>query len=486
MRRIVAVLRRVLLGSALVTLVTFAPLVACDGLKRADESADAGGDGGDSDGAVVVDDGGALDAKIEGSLKDVGEPPVDFECSGADSWVKAAKARPECAPRQVKIIESGSAYDATGVSIARTPAGRVGIVFNSELNPDEGELHFWHFKPTTPTYPAPVLVKRAPFGIGFHEGYLSKITASAPDTLALLTFDTDDVVGDVHYRKLVAGALPLTDEVAFTAVKKPTEIAVASDPAGNVYASARIANGTNTARISTKKKTATGAFTDLTPLDLASALMPKEAPGIGSASIFIDPGNQPHLVYHYNDGPQHSTPRYHVLAGSMWSARKTVDNGVPDGISGYSARVVAFGTKKYAAYFFRKAGQGGFPTADLRLATWESLGDMPTIEVIEQGVVSTQPLSPAYSLAMAIDKFGLLHLVTITGSSATLGTLEYRRQTRVAGGGTKWVTDIVDPDVLAEFSPAYVDIVVDENARPHIAYLSAKDGKVKYATRFDR
>jgi hypothetical protein len=29
-------------------------------------------------------------------------------------------------------------------------------------------------------------------------------------------------------------------------------------------------------------------------------------------------------------------------------------------------------------------------------------------------------------------------------------------------------------------------MVVDENARPHIAYRSAKDGKVKYATRFDR
>ena len=45
---------------------------------------------------------------------------------------------------------------------------------------------------------------------------------------------------------------------------------------------------------------------------------------------------------------------------------------------------------------------------------------------------------------------------------------------------------VVDSDVLSNLSTAYVDLVVDDHARPHIAYVSAKDGKVKYATRFDR
>lgn len=457
-------------------------LGACGDLKRADD-VDTGNDGGVD--AATDDGGGSVDASLDAAPKDAGDPPPDFACIGNDSWVKAAKARPECAPRQVKIIEAASIYDPTGVSIARTPAGRVGIVFNSEQNADEGELHFWYFKPTTPTYPAPVLIKRAPFTIGFHEGYLSKITASAPDTLGLLTFDCDDVIGEVHYRKLVNGTPPLTDDVAFTGVKRPAEIAVASDPAGSVYAAARIANGATTARLSVRRKAGAAAFADLTPIDLATSLAPKEAPGIGASAMFIDPGSQVHLAYHYNSGPSDSAPRYHLLAGTMWSDRKTVDNLVPDGLSGYGVRVVTYGTKKYAAYFHRRTGQGAFPTAELRLATWESLGETPTIEVIEQAIKSDAPLEPVYSLALAIDKYGLLHLATITGSSATLGTLEYRRQTR-AGGVTKWVKDIVDGDVIAEFSPSFVDLVVDENARPHIAYISAKDGTVKYATRFDR
>ena len=87
---------------------------------------------------------------------------------------------------------------------------------------------------------------------------------------------------------------------------------------------------------------------------------------------------------------------------------------------------------------------------------------------------------------MAIDKYGLVHLAIVRPSSANRASLDYMRQARIAAGGTKWLSDVVAPEVLSEPTDAYVDMLVDENARPHIAYRSGADSKVYYATRFDR
>lgn len=465
-------------------IVVGAMLFACSNLKTADEANERGADAGDDGGDAALGQDGAPPA--DGATTDVGAPPLDFACD--EPWTKATRTKTECAPRMVRDVDPVAPIDPTGVSIARTPAGRVGIVYNGETSAETGELHLAHFTPTTPTYPTPKIVTRST-GFAFHDGYLTKLAASAPDTLAVLSYDRDDAspTGEVHLRKLVGGAEPLTDDLMQTGVGYPTEIAVASDPAGTIYASVRVSTGANTAKLSTKTKPPNGTFMPLVPADLTTDLLPKEAPGIGSASLFVDPGGQVHLLYHYNVVMQHSTPRYHTLAGTTWSDRKTVDNNVIDGLSGYSPRIVVFGTKKYAAYFFRKALQSVPVTADLRLASWDSAMDQPMIEIIDQQIPSDDALYPAYRVAMAIDKFGLVHLAIVRPSpSSNEGFLEYRRQTRVASGGTKWLSDIVDPDVLSDLSSAFVDIVVDDDARPHIAYRSAKDGKVKYATRYDR
>lgn len=467
--------------SALVAIVA-----SCSDLKRADEDPSLV-DGGNGDSGGELDGEGPTDGStVDTGPTDAGPAPDDFECSG-DEWTKPSKTKKECEARQVKVLTAVSPIDVNAIAIARTPTGRVGIVFNSEEGAETGEMHLLHFTPITAVYPAPVLVKRAT-GFAFHDGYVSKIAASAPDTLSVLTYDMDDTSfsGEVHLRKLVAGKEPLTDDLAFTAVKNPTEIAIASDPAGNVVATARKAPSVGTtATLAAAAKTPTGVFSPLP--NLATTLLPAQAPGVGAVSILFDPGSQVHLLYHHNEVMQHSNPRYHDLAGTTWSYRKTVDNNVIDGLSGYSPRIAVFGTKKYAAYFFRKAQQAaGVGVADLRLASWEGAMDTPSIEILEQGIPSVDPMYPAYRVAMAVDKFGLVHVAFITPSSTTLGVLEYKRQTRVAGGGTKWLSDIVDGDVFSPTSDAFVDMVVDENARPHIAYRSGKDGKVRYATRYDR
>ena len=89
---------------------------------------------------------------------------------------------------------------------------------------------------------------------------------------------------------------------------------------------------------------------------------------------------------------------------------------------------------------------------------------------------------------MAVDKYGLVHLAIISVQSESSAILNYQRQVQQDGGGTKWMSDTIDPEVFGGEGTIYaaVDMVVDDNARPHIAYFSGLDNKVHYATRYDR
>jgi hypothetical protein len=345
-----------------------------------------------------------------------------------------------------------------------------------------------HFKPATPVYPAPTIIRRVG-GFAFHDGYTTKISASSPDSLHVLAHDVEDDSrsGEVRLYSLVNGLEPLTNaQLVVAGVAHPTELGLAFDPkTGAGYATIRISTGTNAARLASRVRAA-GASAWVERPDLTTLLQPRDAPGSGGTSLIVDASGSVHLLYHHNESTLLSTPRYHSLDGTLWSSTKTIDNNSPNGLSGFSGRVAVFGNKKYAVYFYRKGGQTpANATADLRLATWQSSADTPAIEIIDQNIPSPDPLYPEYRVAMAIDKYALLHLAVIRPTSPNTGYVSYVRQTRTAGI-TKWLTDIIDPGVLSDLSTAYVDLVLDENARPHIAYRSAKDGRVKYATRYDR
>ena len=457
-------------------------LVACAGLKVADDPAD--GDAGtfETPGDLDASSGGGPDVEVP----DAANAPADFACDG-DSWTKPKKTKKECEPRQVRVVDPIAPIQPNGVSIARTPMGRVGIVYNAQQGFETCEMHLVHFVPDKPGFPAPVIVKRST-GFAFHDGDVAKLTAAAPDKLHVLAHDVEDISqsGEVNLYTLEGGKEPFAGpELGAAAVKRPAELAVRADGTGNVYATVRIATDATTAKLAAFKRTSNG----VTPLpNLATALLPGDAPGIGAASLAIDPTGVVHLLFHYNEVQQHSAPRYHALGGTDWSYRKTVDNATPQGLSGFSPALAVAGPRKYAAYYFRKALQNAPVTAELRLATWQSSMDTPQIEVLDQGIPSSDALYPLYRVAMAADVYGLLHLAIIrpTSEDGSTGYLEYRRQTPETGGGTKWLSDIVDPDVLSAGGTAHVDLVVDGDARPHIAYRSALDGQVRYATRFDR
>lgn len=413
------------------------------------------------------------------------EPTDDVAC-GKDAWSLATKTMAACAARQVRVVSPESAIDVNAVAIARTAAGRVGIVWNTEMMASAGEMRFASFTPTAPGFAAPTVMIRK--GSDYdHVGHTAKIVASGTDTFHMLVHDVDDVdeSGDIKIVKHT-GAAPSfsTPELVFSEVRRGAETALAVDATGTTVASARISTGPNKARFAIARQIGATAFAALP--DLSTTLAPQNAPGIGQASLTFDAQAKLHLVYHHNDAVAGTWPRYHSFDGTGWSYRKTVDNNVPEGIAGFSPRLIVSGNKKIAAYFFRRSGQPAPASAELRIATWSGADDTPQVSVIESSIPSATELAPLHRVAMAIDPFGLLHLAMVRPEGLSNGRIVYMRQIRV-GGETKWLEDIVDPKVLEQNSgEAFVDLVVDERARPHIVYRSGIDGLVRYATRFDR
>ena len=470
-------------GFALLAVLSVGAFLACSDLKRADEDSNQGTDGGaDGDPNGTDAELPATDAPI-----DVGEPPVDFACS--EPWTIDPKVSSQCAPRQVKEIDEG-APDMQDVSITRTPAGRVAIAFHAPQGFDEGEMRFVYFSPATSSY-APKLITR-PGNFALQAGFHVKLAASAPDTVHVLSHDVEEQTsGDLIHFRLVDGKEPFTQppDVVLTAVAPKTEVAVAADSVGNVFATARMQigvkdGGAPIAKLVARSKTGSGAFVAMP--DIVSYLSPDDAPNVGAASLLFDSVGKPNVLYHYCESATGSQPVYHVFDGKLWSPKKTIDNGSFDGISGFSPRLAVHGNEKIAAFFFRKEGQPEFSAdADLRIVRWSASGEVPETTIVDQGIDST-PSPPRHRVAMAVDVYGLAHLAVVHPTSPTTGRLDYYREIRVAGGKTKWLRDTVADDVLGSDQDAAVDLVVDEKARPHIAYRSGKDLKVYYATRYDR
>lgn len=456
-----------------VPVLALASLIACNALKDAPPSAFA-------DGGSDADDDDSPPDKADAAA------PVDFECkSEIDAWTEKHKSNEACGSREVRVIEEN--VRAESVSIARTSAGRVGIVYSSRVSDTRSDLHLPNFTPSTPAFDVAVATRSIDGYV--HTGQRSKISASPPDTFHVLSHDVHDATanGDVVLLHLPDGATFSEPELIMQGVASPSEIAIAVDAKGTAYMTVRTRAIDESSSLVARRKRM-GDDVENLPV-LVTRLDPTSSPTAGAASLVLDKNSKLHVLFYQNEFANYSSPRYHTLDADDWSYRKTIDNNVPDGLCGYSGQLAVFGTKKYAAYFFRKVAQEvPFPTAELHLAAWELETDKVSVELIEQKIPSKDALSPRYRVSLAVDRWGLVHMAIVRpyDSDETGGHLDYVRQTRSADGSLKWASDIIDPEVLSETDGAEVDIVVDENGRPHIAYLSGKDHSIRYATRYDR
>jgi hypothetical protein len=403
-----------------------------------------------------------------------GDSPADFVCT--EPWTKKNRTQPGCAARVTTVIEA-PILDTSALGIAVTGTKQIGIAYNSKIFADQGELHVARF-----ARPSAI---GADGGVGQEVlviagtqfdniGFVADITAGTTGRFHV-AYQTSDA--EILYSTIDPAGQPTPGETIVTGIGPPSEVALGVLPSGDV----RVAYYDPTAlTLFSKLRTAANGW--------EAASMVKNGfeadagvPGVGHVSQVIDDVGSAHVAFHLARVSGESEARYSQFAGPLWTDPKTLEGIQFIGMAGYSIALGLTGQTRHAAYFVLPIKATG---ADLHMASWISPNDVPTIEVLEQNLPSDDP--PRYRVAMATDAYGLVHLAIVEPQSGGTGVLEYRRQRRV-GGQVTWLSDIVDDAVLATDSgTTLVDIALDADTRPHIAYYRGTDGAVCYATRLDR
>lgn len=204
--------------------------------------------------------------------------------------------------------------------------------------------------------------------------------------------------------------------------------------------------------------------------------------GAGDFSLARQPNGLPALV-HTDTLTGGSKPRFAQFHGAGWTSPKTVDGATGDTLAGYAPGLAIVDTRRTVAHFSIAE------IFELRIAEWEADSEIPKVSVLTSGVQGDLQYPP-HDLAMASDRYGLLHLLVVEpGSDFSLsvpgGSLEYWRQRR-AGGTTRWISDTIAINVVHRGERSRVDLQVDGDGKPHIAFYDATSGRVLYMTRDDR
>jgi hypothetical protein len=303
-------------------------------------------------------------------------------------------------------------------------------------------------------------------------GVRSALAAGASDDLHLVFLEVSDIGNSVQYCKIgacqsgnreqVAGNFSSRGEVAVTVAASGVVAAAFNFNSGTLSSYARGAAGWGAAKV-------------------IKSMIDTTAAGPGQVRLTVDSTGLPVAAFHYTLAVGLAQPRASQFDGMFWSTSKTLDNNSPSGLVGYSIGLAMFNDVHYATYFAQATNN----TAELRLATWQAAGDPTDVSVLVQGLPVADFAGPLHNAAVAVDKWGLLHVAVIEPQSPGGGVLEYRRQTIVAGQ-PKWIADIIDDAAVGSGDPSLVDIAVDDSGRAHIAYFNQATGNVLYATRFDR
>jgi hypothetical protein len=430
-----------------------------------------------------------MDARSDRAADALGPPPSgDFECT--KPWNSPpASADPACfGVRTVSLVEATSVTTG-GIGIARTSSGYVGIVYDYADDADSIGLHIASFLAPATSMPLSASIVTIGLGIESDLGIPSSVVADPSADVFHLVYADDDAQ-ELLYQQVAAatGALTSTELIA-SGIGSGAYASVAVSTTGVVRAAYYVPS---TGSVRSASRNSGGGFA--TPSEVVTGLDPN-ANGTGEVSLVFDDQGTPNLLYQQCEVNNFSTPEYATFDGTAWSEQKTIDNAILNGYAGYSPGLAVSGATKYAAYYFIQAGQAVPATAELHVATWQLETDQPQIAILDTAIPANDPTGTdelfRFQAALTVDNFGLLHMVVVRPyDDNQSGSIEYMRQA-VVGGSVKWLSDVIDDDAFApsldDLSPnAFVAIVVDDEARPHIAYRSGKDSSVYYATRFDR
>ncbi len=438
--------------------------------------ADAGTDGPTTNG--LTDAGVLLDGSHGDLASRIAQAPPDSPCAQRDYWTTVG--RQTCQDRRVFAVESAILDPAT-VSLAISQSGHVGIVYRSMEDPDETDLHVAHFdrsqvvsnmplQPTISTHPSSTIGERV--------GVASAIAGGQNDQLHVAYLIDAEWAKGLYYQTLATGGFDsATGELVEDNLSASGEVSIGVAPSGNVFV-------TNFNPVvgeihSHERMGGTWAPQQIVASSLDATY------GTGKMAMTMDP-NLPRVAYYEHTTLPLSKPVFDEFDGTNWSMPQTVDNFSLGGTTqcGMSPGLAIFGTWKYVSYLVSVSDSA----AQIEVGSWQDDLDVPSHSIVVDSIAynKAQPLTRT---SLAVDSFGLLHLMAFVQNDLGGGTVEYHRQT-VIQGTTAWIADIVDDltDTNDPSDPNYalVSIAVDENDRPHLAYYNSGTGTINYATRFDR
>jgi hypothetical protein len=354
-----------------------------------------------------------------------------------------------------------------GLAIERSKSGRVTIAFPHPVTADLSALDMVQFDdPKTPT----VTTIDNDSGLA---NYGAVALSKWGDDHFLLAYHSM-TAGEVDVVELgPAGPVGTADPIA-TQLTTKTYVTLASNAAGGAVVA--YFDPTNAALYSRQKKTSTGKWSE--PAQIESGFVTDGLAGSGQVSLALDDVGNAHVAYHRATYRTTSEPDYRATAGGTWGLRQSIDT--PGSGDGYG---IAFGLFEQSRFFAYYAPSGTSETVrTLSFATMSGTAKSK-LEVLEKTIDIADPLKPNTAVAMAVDSFGLAHLVTAFPLAAWT-EIRYQRQA-MSNGQIGWLTDTIDL-LPTDGSQALVAITVDEKSRPHIAYHSDADGIVHYATIFDQ
>lgn len=403
-------------------------------------------------------DGGATTPADDGGTRR--EHPLDVACP-LTIWSKGT-TDPTCKSRRTTTLAT-QVHAPGGLAIERTRSGKTVAVYTRSQGADGSPIEIARF--TDPKHPTTTnLDTRALDVVG---------------DVALAKMGTDDVLLAYHVKS--AGAVTVAEVGPKGAVRTPEDAAtnltsaVQLDVATNADGAAQLVyfDPTTKTLFGKTKKDANAAWSTYATIEKNFVV---DGPaGSGRASVSLDDLGNAHVFYNKADTRTTSFAFYKSSVAGEWdSTKRILEMG---GAAGYGISAGVFQEERFAAYF----APGSFDKErQLHFASWSGNASV-TPQIIEEHIEIDDPLSPDTAVALAVDDFGWVHLVTAFPISYDI-EIRYTRQAMI-DGKLRFITDTVDAIPRTKgASLTKVALAVDERARPHILYHSGADDVVHYAT----
>lgn len=464
-------------------------LLACGALR---ENAIGGDDVDAPDAAEPEDTPDAAEPGNDATSDAPVEPPkipADVACAGRDAWFEPERGA-ECSQRKLRqLVEAPADAIPTGqVDMAWSQAGRAGVVLSWSTMPEQGFLQALTFDTAREDFVVRQDFVHSRNDFTF-EGDGARIAPRADGSFEVLSQTTESAAfGDVFLRTL-PNQQPFTEPtLVVSGARAPARLGLVIGADSSILATATVPSGTDIAIVTRRKEAAANEFTELLA---AISLFSPTTWSNGNHRLARTQAGGVFMAFETGFSANRSQPRFVQLINDSWDARRTVDNNVPDSISGSDISLVMIGDERNVIYFGQDLdGDGGAAsTATLWRARWR--GDADPIQ--------RSPLKSGFgvdfsvilgSARAATDASGALHVVYLQMDAAEEGSepscqLMYLREAAGANGGVEMLTDAVSPKMSCNFAPpGGIALAVEPGGRPHIVYVTEE--RVMYATRYDR